>query len=138
MTVMETKTILAFNLSGERLSKLRFCCMKLGMRVQAVPPEKFGQTLAALCGLAEETATMEPVEATISGEMVYFAFRDLTAVNRVLTTMKQLRMPPFRLKGVMTDTNLTWTPVQLYQELMQEHQALQQGQVRHEATQEDK
>lgn len=134
---MENKTILAFQLSSERLSKLRFCCMKLGMRVQVVPPEDYQQPLSALCGRSERVEGSSPVEEVPMGEMVYFAFRDLTAVNRVLTTMKQMRMPPFRLKGVMTDTNLTWTPAQLYQELMQEHQALQQGGARHQTTPEE-
>ena len=38
--------------------------------------------------------------------------------------MKQMRVPPVRLKGVMTETNLAWTPAQLYQELAREHQAM--------------
>ena len=46
-------TILTFNLSESRLSKLRFLCMKLGLAVKAVPAEDFSQPIAALCGLAE-------------------------------------------------------------------------------------
>ena len=64
------------------------------------------------------------MKMAIGGEMLYFAFPELPLVDRFLTTMKQMRVPPVRLKGVMTETNLGWTPVALYQELTREHQAM--------------
>ena len=98
--------------------------MKMGMRVMDVPLADCGQTLGALCGKAERQADAAAQENAVGGEMLYFAFSELPLVERFLTTMKQMRVPPVRLKGVMTETNLAWTPTQLYQELTREHQAM--------------
>lgn len=121
---MESKLILAFHVAPQKLGKIRFCAMKMGMRVVDVPMADCGQTLGALCGRAERQADATAPEETIGGEMLYFAFPELPLVDRFLTTMKQMRVPPVRLKGVMTETNLGWTPVALYQELTREHQAM--------------
>lgn len=121
---MEMKTILAFRVAPQKLGKLRFCAMKLGMRVVEVPAADFGQTLGALCGLSERQEGAPVPESDLGGEMLYFAFSELPLVDRFLTTMKQMRVPPVQLKGVMTETNLTWTPAALYRELHGEHQAM--------------
>ena len=75
-------------------------------------------------GKAERQTDAAAQENAVGSEMLYFAFSELSLVERFLTTMKQMRVPPVRLKGVMTETNLAWTPAQLYQELMREHQAM--------------
>ena len=119
-------TILTFNLSESRLSKLRFLCMKLGLAVKAVPAEDFCQPIAALCGLAERTAAA-PAEA-FPEEMLIFAHMDNALVNRFLQTAKQMRYAPVALKAILTPTNAEWTPVQLVAELKQEREAVLRGQ----------
>ena len=47
---MESKLILAFHVAPQKLGKIRFCAMKMGMRVMDVPLADCGQTLGALCG----------------------------------------------------------------------------------------
>lgn len=121
---MEMRTILAFHVSPQKLGKIRFCAMKQGMRVVEVQQTEFGQTLGALCGLSLRQEDAAAPENAVGGEMLYFAFSELPLVDRFLTTMKQMRVPPVRLKGVMTETNLTWTPTELYQELSSEHHAM--------------
>ena len=108
---MASKLILAFHVAPQKLGKIRFCAMKMGMRVMDVPLADCGQTLGALCGKAERQTDAAALENAVGGEMLYFA-------------LKQMRVPPVRLKGVMTETNLAWTPTQLYQELTREHQAM--------------
>ena len=119
-------TILTFNLSDARLSKLRFLCMKLGAVVKAVPAEDFCQPIGALCGLAE-SAEAAPAEA-FSEEMLVFCHMDNAAVNRFLQTAKQMRFAPVALKAILTPTNAEWSPAQLCQELKQEREAVLKGQ----------
>ncbi len=122
---MPRPTILTFNLNDNRLSKLRFICMKLGLVVKPVPAEALCQPISALCGLSA------PVEAspaeTFPEEMLIFCHMDNAAVNRFLQTAKQLRYAPVALKAILTPTNAEWTPVQLCQELKQERDAVLRG-----------
>ena len=118
-------TILTFHFAPDRLSKLRFLCMKLGVAVKAVPAADLGQPISALCGLSE------PVEAApaedFPGEMMIFCHMDNAQVNRFLMTCKQMRFAPVDLKAILTPTNASWTPKQLYDELRQEREAILHG-----------
>ena len=118
-------TILTFNLSETRLSKLRFLCMKLGTAVKAVPAEDWNQPIGALCGLTERTPSA-PAEA-FPEEVLIFCHMDNAQVNRFLQTAKQMRFAPVALKAILTPTNAAWTPVQLCRELQQERDAVLKG-----------
>ena len=123
-------TILTFNLTDARLSKLRFLCMKLGLMVKPVPAEDCCQPISALCGLSDP-ADAAPAEA-FPEEMLVFCHMDNAAVNRFLQTAKQMRFAPVALKAILTPTNAEWTPAQLCAELRQERQAVMQGTTTHE------
>ena len=123
-------TILTFNLSDARLSKLRFLCMKLGLGVKPVPAEDFSQPIGALCGVADRIDAA-PAEA-FPEEMLIFCHMDNAAVNRFLQTAKQMRYAPVALKAILTPTNAAWTPAQLCAELKDERAAVMQGTTTHE------
>ena len=123
-------TILTFNLNEDRLSKLRFLCMKLGVAVKPVPAEDFCQPISALCGLSEPVEA-SPAEA-FAEEMLIFCHMDNALVNRFLQTAKQMRFAPVALKAILTPTNAEWTPVQLCRELKDERAAVMQGTITHE------
>ena len=123
-------TILTFNLTDARLSKLRFLCMKLGLAVKPVPAEDCCQPISALCGLSDP-ADAAPAES-FSEEMLVFCHMDNAAVNRFLQTAKQMRFAPVVLKAILTPTNAAWTPAQLCAELKDERAAVMQGTTTHE------
>ena len=123
-------TILTFNLNENRLSKLRFLCMKLGVAVKPVPAEDFCLPISALCGLSEPVEA-SPAEA-FAEEMLIFCHMDNAQVNRFLQTAKQMRFAPVALKAILTPTNAEWTPAQLCQELKDERAAVMQGTTTHE------
>lgn len=118
-------TILTFNLSETRLSKLRFICMKLGVMVKPVPAEDFCQPIGALCGMSAPVEAA-PAEA-FPEELLVFCHMDNAAVNRFLTTCRQMRFAPVALKAILTPTNAEWTPAQLCAELKQEREAILRG-----------
>ena len=123
-------TILTFNLTDARLSKLRFLCMKLCLMVKPVPAEDCCQPISALCGLSDP-ADAAPAEA-FPEEMLVFCHMDNAAVNRFLQTAKQMRFAPVALKAILTPTNAAWTPAQLCAELKDERAAVMQGTTTHE------
>ncbi len=118
-------TILTFNLSETRLSRLRFLCMKLGCAVKPVPESDIGLALSALCGLSapEECIPGEP----FSEEMLVFCHMPDAAVNRFLQAARQMRFAPVALKAILTPTNADWTPAQLRDELKREREAISRG-----------
>lgn len=123
-------TILTFNLTDARLSKLRFLCMKLGLTVKPIPAEDCCQPISALCGLTDP-AEATPAEA-FPEEMLIFCHMDNAQVNRLLQTARQMRFAPVALKAILTPTNAAWTPAQLCRELKDERAAVMQGESTHE------
>ena len=55
--------ILLFNLSQDKLRRLRPLALRLGLSCRAVPPTEFGKSLAALCGRAEDAAAADGEDA---------------------------------------------------------------------------
>lgn len=123
-------TILVFNIPADKLSKLRFTCMRLGIQVRPVAPSEYGQTIAALCGMAEPTDVPAPEETFTTDMLVMNGFNQQLA-NRLLAALKQGRLP-IRLKAVVTPTNAQWNAVELHRELTAERDAIaQHGEAAH-------
>ena len=124
-------TLLLYNLDNEKGNRLRMLAMRLRIRIQNVAPEEYGETLAALTGRAERAGV--PCETPFSGEMLVFADFDNGLLNRFLTESRKAHIPAVALKAVLTPTNMSWTSVQLHEEIGKEHEALRQGQSAHKA-----
>ena len=122
---MSRPTLLAFAVPDDRLSRLRFCCFTLGIVVKPVSPNDYAQPLGALLGI-QARADAAPDGSPV-GEMLVMAAFDDALVNRFLAALRQLRIPPFRLKAMLTPTNVTWNAQRLYAELSAEHAAMGQA-----------
>jgi len=117
--------ILVFNIPADKLAKLRFTCMRLGIQVRPVEAAEYGQPIGALCGMAEITDVPAP-EETFTEDMLVMANFTTQLANRLLAALKQGRLP-IRLKAVVTPTNAAWNPVQLHKELTAEREAIARG-----------
>ena len=100
-----TPTLLAYQIDPGKLGKMQVVCLRLGIRVQAVDPADFGQTIGALAGVLPRDAAA-PAAAHI---------------------------PPVALKAMLTDTNAAWTAPALYAEIAKEHAAMHSGSRAHKA-----
>ena len=127
---MSRPVVLAYCVPEARLSKLRFLCMKLGLLLKPVQAEDFCQPVGALCGVKPRAESEAEKELSV-GEMLVFCHMDNGAVNRFLTVQKQLRVPPFPIKAILTPTNADWNAAQLYAELTQERSAITSGEAAH-------
>ena len=119
---MSRPTLLTFAVPEDRLSRLRFCCMKLGILVKPVPEADYAQPLGALLGMQARTDAA-PEDGPV-GEMLVMAAFDEALLNRFLAALRQLRIPPFHLKAMLTPTNVTWSAQRLYAELSAERAAM--------------
>ena len=122
---MPKPMILTFNFTPDRLSKLRFICLRLGVQVLDVPEPGFYNTLGAICGLSDPNDAEG--RRNFTDEMMVFAHMDNALVNRFLQTAKQMRFAPVALKAILTPPNAVWTPAQLCQELKDERSAVLKG-----------
>ena len=123
---MTRPTVLTFAVTDDRLSRLRLCCLKLGIVVKPVPVADYAQPLGTLLGL-QEPLSHAAEDGSPIGEMLVMCAFDDALLNRFLAALRQLRMPPFRLKAMLTPTNVTWNAHQLYAELSAEHEAMGQA-----------
>ena len=69
---MKQPVLLCYNLSGEKMQKIRLAAMRLKIRVRPVEKDEYAQTVAALCGL-EEKADAAYVGAGFEDEMLVMA-----------------------------------------------------------------
>ena len=122
------KGVLLYNLSKEKLSKIRFLLFKLGLEGRVVSPEEFYlpvSTLAGVEGLSPAPEASEAPQEDFSEEMLVMCGLSSAQFSAFLTALRQSRCT-VALKAVLTETNAAWDSLRLQRELAAEHEALQQ------------
>lgn len=120
-------TLLLCNIPAEKMGVLRLLAVRLGLKLTAVPPERQGLTVEALCnGDAAESA----VDAPFAEELLVLCGVGAGAMNLLLAELRR-RHVPIALKAVMTPTNVAWTMQQLHAELCREREAIAKGESAH-------
>ena len=109
--------ILLYNITGEKLMKLRIAALCLGLEAVKVPAEDFAHPLGYLLGVegfgpAEESAAF-------SEEMLVME----TLSSPLLDAMRSAGAT-VALKAVVTEQNLAWSSAALCRELGREHEAM--------------
>ena len=123
---MKQPVLLCYNLSGEKMQKIRLAAMRLKIRVRPVEKDEYAQTVAALCGLEEETDAAY-VGAGFEDEMLVMANFPAGMMNAFLGLFRRMGIAPVALKAMLTPTNATWDSEKLHAEIAGEHQAMMNG-----------
>lgn len=121
-------TLLLFNIAPQKRAALQVIGLRCGCRMQAVPTEKQGATLARI--LSGETGEITPAEP-FTEELLVMAGLNDRRLDTVLTELRR-RKVHIPLKAVVTPTNADWTAVELYEELCRERDAIARGRQAHE------
>ena len=120
-----TATVLAFNVRGGALAKLRVLCLNLKIRLNVVDEAYFG---CRLCELAEGSAQKcENTDAPLEEPMLVMASFSKAQLNAFLQGLRLRKIPSISLKAVMTEHNAEWTALALYKELCAEREACKNG-----------
>ena len=109
--------VLLYNITGEKLMKIRIAALRLGLEVIEVPPEGFSHPLGYLLGL-DGFGPAERCE-TFSGEMLVME----TLSSPLLDALRSAGAP-VALKAVVTEQNRAWSSAALFLELGREHEAM--------------
>ena len=123
---MKQPVLLCYNLSGEKMQKIRLAAMRLKIRVRPVEEDEYAQTVAALCGLEEKTGAAY-VGAGFEDEMLVMANFPAGMMNAFLGLFRRMGIAPVALKAMLTPTNAAWNSEKLHAEIAGEHQAMMNG-----------
>ena len=123
---MKQPVLLCYNLSGEKMQKIRLAAMRLKIRVRPVEKDEYAQTVAALCGLEEKTDAAY-VGAGFEDEMLVMANFPAGMMNAFLGLFRRMGIAPVELKAMLTPTNAAWNSEKLHAEIAGEHQAMMNG-----------
>ena len=123
---MKQPVLLCYNLSGEKMQKIRLAAMRLKIRVRPVEEDEYAQTVAALCGLEEKTDAAY-VGAGFEDEMLMMANFPAGMMNAFLGLFRRMGIAPVALKAMLTPTNAAWDSEKLHAEIAGEHQAMMNG-----------
>lgn len=123
---MKQPVLLCYNLSGEKMQKIRLAAMRLKIRVRPVEEDEYAQTVAALCGLEEKTDAAY-VGAGFEDEMLVMANFQAGMMNAFLGLFRRMGIAPVALKAMLTPTNAAWDSEKLHAEIAGEHQAMMNG-----------
>lgn len=122
---MAQPVLLAFNFADERLQCLRRICVSKHIRLMEKPVEETSKPLSVFFGMTSGAAEADTVPAFSDEVLVMHGFTP-GGMNAFLQAWRQAGQSPIRLKAALTPTNLSWTVVQLHEELLKEDHAMQQ------------
>ena len=116
--------VLCYNLQPEKLGRLRVLALRLGIGVRVVEPEQFALPVGALAGVTETPETVEAVEP-FTDEMLVMAHFRPGMLDAFLNGFRQSRIPPVKLKAMLTETNAGWSAARLHREILAEHEQME-------------
>ena len=126
---MKMKGVLLYNISADKLKKIRVILLRLGLQGRVVTAEEFalpvGQ-LAGVEGFSPAETPQECSEESFREEMLVMCNLPSTVFSAFLNALRQNRCP-VALKAVLTETNAGWSSVRLHRELAAEHEAMRQA-----------
>lgn len=98
----------------------------MGIRIRNITPEQTVQTVGYLAGFEgfeelEQPDTLPVMEE----EMLVMLNFTSQRIDELLLQLKKAKVPKIELKAVVTETNCKWTFDKLYQEIKEEHDAMQ-------------
>lgn len=130
--------ILLYHLPEETAKARRGVCLRMGIRVREIPPEQYHLPLGCLAGLpgfepAEGDVSAQPCSIEDVSEMVVLKNFTSRRMDELFRQWRKAGLPPIALKAALTPHNANWDSVTLYRELLQEHQAMQEGRAAHPA-----
>lgn len=120
---MQPRVICA-GVAPEKQMRLAFLLSSLGIGTVEAKANQWGQTLGALLGLDQRRHT--DAASSPLGEILVMAFFSEELMDRLLKALRESG-DGVALKAVLTPYNRDWTLSRLYQELKQEHEAMNGG-----------
>lgn len=113
--------VFMYNIEDGKRLKIKLLCNKLNIRAREIEKSEFGLKISTLLGI-DDDKTVKP-DSDFDGEMLYLSDFYGSMLNIFLNQLKRQKTP-VALKAIKTDSNIGFTSYELYNELCEEHKAL--------------
>jgi len=119
--------ILLYEIEGEKARKLKTIFVQNGIKIKTVAKNEYLKPIGVLTGVLDEAETSEEYEGELLGEeMLVMKGIIGKRLDLLLLSMRKAKAA-VSLKAVVTETNMHWNAVQLFQEIKEEHEAMSKG-----------
>lgn len=123
---MKQEVALLYNLTGDRLRRVKGLLVFMGVRVRLVDRVEYNQKVGALAGLQQPEA-LEPYSGTAFQDEMMVLRLTPARVNAVIQRFQKHGVALPALTAVLTASNAQWDSTALADELGKEREALVGG-----------
>ena len=137
------KKILLFGVDETQQAKIKVFCDSLSIEVDPVEKKDYNQPISSIVGFpktkspfnrrskgkihSNDAGVLQPYHMTGFPEpMMVFCNLEQEDLNHYLEGYNDAGIDRISLKAIVTPYNISWTPEQLFEELLEEHQAMTQ------------
>ena len=118
------EVVLMYRLEGDRGRKLKMIFVQNGLRIRLIPREEYNQPIGALAGIKEIPRVEEVYDGDeLAEEMLVFRGVYGKRLDLLLAQMRKNKVA-VNLKAILTEHNVGWSGLQLYEELKKEHEQM--------------
>ena len=123
------ETVLYFTpLNNEKTIKLKGVLVQMGIRIKNISPEQVMEPIGSLLGITgvEKKASGEEFPVVTEEMLVMHNFSG-NRLDALLLNLRKAGVQKINLKAVVTESNITWTFYQLYEEIKKEHETMEKN-----------
>ena len=118
------EVVLMYRLEGDRGRKLKMIFVQNGLRIRQIHREEYNQPIGALAGIKEIPRVEEVYDGDeLAEEMLVFRGVYGKRLDLLLAQMRKNKVA-VNLKAILTEHNVGWSGLQLYEELKKEHEQM--------------
>ena len=118
------EVVLMYRLEGDRGRKLKMIFVQNGLQIRQIPREEYNQPIGALAGIKEIPRVEEVYDGDeLAEEMLVFRGVYGKRLDLLLAQMRKNKVA-VNLKAILTEHNVGWSGLQLYEELKKEHEQM--------------
>lgn len=133
-----TETVLYYTPENNiNVTKLKGVLVRMGIRIKNVAPEQVKDSVGSLLGFAEyekndgqgvlKEEREEEDFPCITEEMLVMHNFSSRRLDELLFNLRKAGVPKINLKAVVTESNVAWTFYQLYEEIKEEHEKMEEN-----------
>ncbi len=125
MEGLAVPTILLYSVPTDLHREIAVLALELGIDCKKIARRRFTQCIGCHAGIPGYESTAECYEGReLPSPMLVFAGFSDRMLDRFLAAYKKAAIPEISCRAIVTQYNIGWNVLDLYQELVQEHESM--------------